>query len=161
MANVFGKMGVIDSHACLTDAETVLFVIYILGEDKTCVTPILIPQIKGTVTYFWGSSQIHGAVDGYTWYQLIGRYTNFADANEESAFMARMKHCGHSAPMRVWLSTYGRQPMYEVAKLARKYEESGSDPETYSIVCGLGSDQLQDWVESLKTKRRRKKHCLN
>jgi len=99
MASVLGKMGVIDSRACLTDAETVLLVIYTLGEDKTSVTPILIPQVKGTVTYFWGSSQTHGAVDGHTWCQLIGRHTNFAGANEESAFMARMKHCGYSAPM--------------------------------------------------------------
>lgn len=52
--NSLDKMGLIDSHASLSESESVLFVIYVIEEDGKSITPYLIPQILGAVTYFWG-----------------------------------------------------------------------------------------------------------
>ena len=124
-----------DAHASLTDTGHVLFIVHTPNGDGTW-TAHAIPQEYLTVTYFRGNECCHMACDLYTWFHEIGMHSLsvlMRDYVKRKALGNQQKYEEHQI-LRVWISTYCKASMYDLAWELRNYTLAVEPLEVYRIV---------------------------
>lgn len=150
---------VCDAHASLTDTSHIVFIVHTPNDDGSW-TAHAIPQEYMTVTYFRGNECQHMACDANTWFQEIGRHLLKCPkerSHVQSCVLDNEDTYEEVPTMRVWLSTYCKASMYDLAWEFRCYTEALEKPEVYTIV---RKSENGDGINNHRDKRKSKPQSL-
>lgn len=130
-----------DAHMCITNNPDIVLVIHVPNAEGG-YDAHLVRQRVGTVTYFRGESQPHGAMDAATWLDSIGRALCAGDEEEEAHLYDLLGLFCRTAQRsldRIWISSFGRKSMYDLAWEYRKHSSLGIERQYHRVKTDPGN----------------------